>query len=197
MRFLKGVTEVVPWLALFMSLVTFYFQFFSTGHTVVVSSHDLGLSDDNGYHYADIAFANNGDKTITITNVAFCMVSFDVKSYVEAGHWSYVDTEIYHDGNWRFTQLLTEETPSPVIGVPAGEAYVTQIRSTFDYSDSNFMKDKWFNAGVCFQIYTFDGYRFENGIIPFSIQFNDEGRLLHRQRGQHFKEQFRLEIDLK
>lgn len=175
-------------IALSLSSVNTYYQFFLVRNTLFISSHDL-LARDDGYRHAELSISNAGNRSIAVTNIHFCMMSENAVAFETAGTWTHVDT--YVDG-LQSDIVLAE----PLIIISPGEMRIFRLKSKFEFAANSVMLGRSFNTGICLTVYTSEGKETLVGLMPFWMEVDDQGKPGYPQQGPYFQSERQKKIDL-
>ena len=171
------------------SIITVYYQFFFVSHQLAVSSYDI-VNQQGGVSVAELTVSNTGNQPITISNIHFCLIDKDAKSFGGAGNWTYVDTKVDNI----YSDIVLSKA---LIALKPGEIKVLRLSSTFDFSDSNpLYKNNSFILGIRFTTYTSNAEQKSIGIMPFWVEFTDKGLPHYPQRGNFFEQEHVKKFEL-
>lgn len=175
----KNIPIVVSLLALLVSGVSSYLQFFHSSHVITVSSYDIIYRES--YYNAEFIVSNVGNKPVGLTDIHFCLVENDVRNFDSAESWTYVPTyvdDVYSD--IVLSKSLTTIKP--------GEIRVFRLKSTFDFSHDTSnprYQNNSFNIGICFNTYTSDARKKPLGIMPFRTKLKEDGKPYYPTRNSN------------
>ncbi len=172
-----------------LSIITIYYQFFYISHQLAVSSYDI-VNQQDGFSIAELTVSNTGNQPVTISNIHFCLISKDAKSFESAGSWTYVDTQVDNI----YSDIVLSKA---LIALRPGEIKVLRLKSVFDFSDSNpLFKSNSFYVGIRITTFSSNAEQRTIGIMPFWVEFNDKGLPLYPQRGSLFEHEHVKKFDL-
>ena len=183
----EKLATVISVIALLLSSINMYYEFFHVRHALMLSSYDL-MARRDGY-YAELAISNTGNRPVAAMNINFCMMREDALAFETAGSWSYVDTYV---DDVQSDSVLAE----PTTVIPPGEIRVVRLKSTFELSENSAMLDRSFNIGICLTAYTSEARQKMIGLMPFWLRVDDQGEPSYPQRGTHFRAEHRKKVDL-
>ena len=183
----EKLATVISVIALLLSSINTYYQFFHVRHALMLSSYDL-MARRDGY-YAELAISNTGNRPVAAMNINLCMMREDAVAFETAGSWSYVDTYV---DDVQSDIVLAE----PITVIPPGEIRVVRLKSKFEFSEKSAMLDRSFNIGICLTVYTSEARKRMVGLMPFWLKVDDQGKPSYPERGAHFQAEHRKKIDL-
>ena len=184
------LTTGIALMALALSSINTYYQFFSVRHSLALSSYNLTVRD--GEYHAELVVSNTGNRPFAATNIHFCVIDESVTTFEDAGVWTYVETyvdDVYSD-------IVLAET---LTVIPAGEIRIFRMKASFVFARNSVMNGRSFNVGVCLTAYTSEAEETFLGIMPFWMTIDDSGTPGYPQRRIKygiFDKEHRKKIDL-
>jgi hypothetical protein len=183
---LSGIAIVI---SVIFSIITIYYQFFFISHQLAVSSYDI-VNQQGGLLVAELTVSNTGNQPITISNIHFCLIDKDAKSFEGAESWTYVDTKVDNI----YSDIVLSKA---LIALKPGEIKVLRLSSTIDFSESNpLYKNNSFILGIRLTTYTSNAEQKSIGIMPFWVEFTEKGLPHYPQRGNHFEQEHVKKFEL-
>ena len=184
------LTTGIAFTALVLSSINIYYQFFSVRHSLALASYNLTLKD--GEYHAELVISNTGNKPFTATNIHFCGIDERVRTFEDAGTWTYMETyvdDVYSD-------IVLSKT---LTVIPPGEIRIFRLKASFTFAQNSNMSGRSFNVGMCLTAYTSEAEKAFVGIMPFWMTVDSTGTPAHAQRRiEHgiFDREHRKMIDL-
>ncbi len=176
-------------ISVLFSVITIYYNFFYISHQLYVSSYDI-VNQQGGVSVAELTVSNTGNRPLTISNIHFCLISKDAKSFESAGSWTYVDTKVDNI----YSDIVLSKA---LVALKPGEIKVLRLSSTFDFSDSNpLYKNNSFFVGIRFTTFASNAEQKSIGIMPFWVEFTDKGLPHYPQRGKFFEREHVRKFEL-
>lgn len=195
-------TVAISIIAILISSITAYYQFFFINSSLAVSAMDIRKRED-GY-YTELIVSNTGNRPVTIANIHFALIDNKVESFETSEEWEYVETyvdEVYSD-------IVLSNT---LVLVRPEEVKVLRLKTSFgnsNFSDLNYKyglfpkinnldsKNNAFNVGIIFTIYTTEAKQSYFGLMPFEVEFDSNGFPVRFYRGEHYETEYWKKFNL-
>lgn len=202
MKLIQISAIAISIIAIFISSITAYYEFFFVDSSLAVSAIDIRKRED-GY-YTEFIVSNTGNKPITIANIHFALIDNKVESFEASEEWEYVETyvdEVYSDIVLSNTLVPVRPDEVKILRLKTyfGNSSLNDLNNHYgSYPKSNDLEPKInsFNVGIVFTIYTTEAKPSYFGIMPFQVEFDGKGLPVRFFRGEHYQTEYWKKLNL-